>query len=280
MLELSQISYSFRDQTSGVDPFYVRDISLELHPGEIIALVGASASGKSTLAQLMGVQLVPDSGAIRIDGEELSFPLKPAQLFELRKNVAILRQDPDAQILLSTVYEDIAFGPCNLGLSEVEIHKRVNMLLDRLDLRELMRMSPDQLSGGQKQRVALAGILAMQPRYLILDEPCSMLDARSSADFLTLCSELVRESDESLGILLITHNLADLRMCSRVYAMREGVLVFSGSCEDFLSDPQQVMKVGCELTPLQSMLHALELGRKPSSLFQASPRMLAKKLLE
>lgn len=282
MLELSHVSYTFKSKPSSLlsQPFFgIHDLSLCLHTGEIVALLGANASGKSTLAQLIALHLVPESGEILIDGVLVDHSAKASVLRSLRKQLGFLRQDPDTQILMSTVYEDIAFGPCNLGLSEIEVRRRVEELLELLDLKQLAHTSPAKLSGGQKQRVALAGILAMRPRYLILDEPCSMLDSAASSSFLALCKELVSQEEYPLGILLISHNLADLSICTRMYSLCDGALDFSGSCEAFLEDAAAVERLGCSYTPLQSMLKQLPYEDGLSEFHRLPVRSLVQRLL-
>lgn len=221
MLELSNLNYTY----PGAERPAVKDLQIRLAPGEIVALMGPNGSGKSTVARLICGLLRPDSGEICIDG---ACPDQgPGTLNNL---VGLVRQDPRDQIIAAVVDQDVAFGPENLNLKQDEIRERVSDALARVGLAGLEKRSPDTLSVGQQQRLAIAGIVAMQPAYLIFDEAASMLDPASREEFFRLCRSL---ADEGYGVLTITHLPDEAIRCDRVILLDRGELA-ADSAEPFL----------------------------------------------
>ncbi len=212
MLELSRLSYTY----PGADRPAVRDLTLTLEPGEITALMGPNGSGKSTVARLICGLLQPDTGGICIDG---SCPDQgPGTMNNL---IGFVRQDPRDQIIAAVVDQDVAFGPENLNLKQAEIQKRVAASLARVGLAGLEKRSPDTLSVGQQQRLAIAGIVAMQPSYLVFDEAAAMLDPASREEFYRLCRSL---AEDGYGVLTITHLPDEAFCCDRVILLDRGRL--------------------------------------------------------
>ena len=228
MLQLERVSYTYRSGHSSVAA--LRDVSLDVSPGEMVVVLGANGSGKSTLARLANGLLVPDEGAVRVDDLDTA---DEDATWEVRTRVGLVFQNPDNQIVGTVVEEDVAFGPENLGVERAEIRRRVDTSLATVGLAGFERREPHLLSGGQKQRLAIAGALAMRPTYLVMDEPTSMLDPEGRADVLAVTRRL---RSEGHGVLHITHDLSDVASADRVIVLARGAVVFAGSPESLLED--------------------------------------------
>jgi len=228
MLQLERVSYTYRSGHGSVTA--LRDVSLDVSPGEMVVVLGANGSGKSTLARLANGLLVPDDGAVRVDGLDTA---DEDATWEVRTRVGLVFQNPDNQIVGTVVEEDVAFGPENLGVERAEIRRRVDTSLATVGLTGFERREPHLLSGGQKQRLAIAGALAMRPTYLVMDEPTSMLDPEGRADVLAVTRRL---RSEGHGVLHITHDLSDVASADRVIVLARGAVVFAGSPESLLED--------------------------------------------
>ena len=233
---------SFSYASGGSERSALRDVTLTLAPGELLAVVGANGSGKSTLARLCNGLLVATSGSVRVDGVD---PADPERTWDVRSRVAMVFQDPDNQIVGTVVEDDVAFGPENLGVVPEEIRRRVDAALAAVGLGGFERREPHLLSEGQKQRLAVASALAMEPAYLVMDEPCAMLDPEGRADVLALCDALAHERTH--GVLLVTHDLADVAVADRVAVLDHGELTFLGTPEGLLDDEAAVASAGLEM---------------------------------
>ncbi len=217
-------------------------INLEIRDGEWVALVGANGSGKSTLAKLLNGILLPTSGDVLIDNLNTR---DEAALWEIRKRVGVVFQNPDTQIVASVVEEDIAFGPENLGVPPDEIRKRVDETLEMLRLTRFRSSPTYALSGGQKQKLAIAGILAMKPKYLVLDEPTSMLDPPSRDEINSILVNLYKE--KKLTIVYSTHNPDEVLLARRVILLKNGEIAFDGDPVDFFSNPELPWSAGVKI---------------------------------
>lgn len=238
----------------GASQAALRGLSLALAPGELLAVLGPNGSGKSTLAMLANALRVPGEGTVVVDGLCTS---EPADVWDIRSRVGLVMQNPDNQIVGTVVEDDVAFGPENLGVSRDEIRQRVDRALETVGLTGSERREPHLLSGGQKQRLAIAGALAMQPAYLVLDEPTAMLDTTGRADVLAVLDRL---RDTGVGILHITHHLADVSAADRVIVLIGGEIAFSGTPAQLMADPSRLEGFGLALPPagvLASRLRAL-----------------------
>jgi energy-coupling factor transport system ATP-binding protein len=237
----------------------IDDVSFEVGDGEFIGVVGHTGSGKSTLIQHLNGILKPDSGRIWID--DIDITEKGVKMHEIRKRVGLSFQYPEYQLFEETVYKDIAFGPRNLGLSDDETHERVleAMELVNLDFNEISDRSPFDLSGGQKRRAAIAGVIAMRPGVLILDEPTAGLDPKSHEDILSMIRS-VRENTGSI-VILVSHNMEDIAsMSDRVFVMDTGRLVRAAAPEEVFSDASYLRSVGLGLPPATEMADMLGLS--------------------
>lgn len=221
------------------------DVTLTLSTGELLAVVGANGSGKSTLARLCNGLLVATQGSVRVDGLD---PADPEHTWDVRSRVAMVFQDPDNQIVGTVVEDDVAFGPENLGVAPAEIRRRVDAALAAVGLAGLERREPHLLSEGQKQRLAVASALAMEPAYLVMDEPCAMLDPEGRTDVLALADTL--SHDGGHGVLLVTHDLADVAVADRVAVLDRGVLTYLGTPDGLLGDADAVASAGLEMPPV------------------------------
>jgi energy-coupling factor transport system ATP-binding protein len=235
----------------------VDDVSFDVADGEFSGVIGHTGSGKSTLIQHLNGILKPDSGHIWIDDVEITE--KGVKMHEVRKRVGMSFQYPEYQLFEETVYKDIAFGPRNLGLSDGEIDERVReaMAAVNLPFDEMAERSPFELSGGQKRRAAIAGVIAMRPGVLILDEPTAGLDPKSHADILSM----IRSVKGRTGgiVILVSHNMGDIAsMSDRVFVMDMGRLVRTGAPAEVFADAEYLRGIGLGLPPATEM--ALLLG--------------------
>lgn len=206
-------------------------ISFDIPSGQFVAVLGANGSGKSTLARHLNVLLLPDEGAIWIDGKDTRDQEK---LWKIRTEVGMVFQNPDNQIIGTSVEEDVAFGPENRNMPSGEIRERVSKSLAAVDLQDKRKVSPSRLSGGQKQRVAIAGVLACTPKCLVLDEPTAMLDPKSRAEVMKAVHVLNKE--QGLTVILITHHMDEAVDADRIYLMKEGHVVKCGSPKEIFND--------------------------------------------
>ncbi|MDR3305765.1 MAG: energy-coupling factor transporter ATPase [Clostridiales Family XIII bacterium] len=234
----------------------VADVSFEIAEGEFVCIIGHTGSGKSTLVQHLNGLLKPTSGKITVGGVDVT--AKNASVIEMRKKIGMVFQYPEYQLFDETVYKDIAFGPKNLGLTDEEADVRVKeaMALVDVDFSEYAQRSPFELSGGQKRKVAIAGVVAMRPEVLILDEPTAGLDPRSHEDVL----EMVRSIREKTGctIILVSHNMEDVaRLADRVFVMSEGRIVKTGSPADIYADEGFLTGIGLGLPPARTFANRL-----------------------
>ena len=223
----------------------LEDISLTIHDGELLALIGHPGSGKSTLAQHLNGLLEPTSGRVLVDGEDIN--QKGARRRALRFRVGLVFQYPEHQLFEETVFKDIAFGPKNMGLTGQQVDQRVREAMARvgLDFEEMKDRSPFELSGGQMRRVALAGVLAMQPRVLVLDEPTAGLDSRAR-DFLL--GDIKRLNQEGTTVVMISHAMDDVaRLATRVAVLEKGRLVMQGSTLEVFSQQERLAAMGLDI---------------------------------
>ncbi len=217
-------------------------VSFEIKQGEYIAILGHNGSGKSTMAKLISALEVPTEGDVYVLGNNTK---EEATFSEIRKNTAIVFQNPDNQIVGATIEEDVAFGPENLGIPNPELRQRVDESLKRVGLYDLKEREAARLSGGQKQKLAIAGALAMHPRILILDEATSMLDPKARDEFLELVEKLTKENH--LTLITITHDMNEAMRADRIYVLDTGRICLEGKPEDIFEDEKRITGLGLEL---------------------------------
>ena len=232
----------------------LKGIDLTIKQGELVAVLGHNGSGKSTLAKHLNAILLPTSGKVYIDGIDTADEDK---LFELRQTAGMVFQNPDNQIVSSIVEEDVAFGLENLGVPYEEMRERVDNALKDVNMYRYRQHSPSQLSGGQKQRVAIAGIIAMRPKCIILDEPTAMLDPKGRREVMTTIKRMNREY--GITIVLITHYMDEAAQCERVVVMDKGCTVLDGSPEKVFSHVERLKEIGLDVPQVTEL--AWELRR-------------------
>ena len=248
IIETEDLSFSYI--ASAEDGSYkyspaLKGVSLKIRRGEYIAVLGHNGSGKSTLAKLMNLVLTPSSGKLFIDGEDVSSAdLSEDKLFEIRKKIGMVFQNPDNQTVATVVEEDVAFGPENLGLPRDEIRKRIDDALDLVGMSEYARHAPHKLSGGQKQRVAIAGIIAMRPDVIIFDESTSMLDPQGRAAVLDIMERLNRE--ENITVVNITHYMEEAARADRVIVVNDGRVELDATAREVFSKVDKLHSMGLE----------------------------------
>ena len=243
ILVADKICYSYDKQANAVN-----SVSLTVKKGEYLAVIGHNGSGKSTLAKLFNGLIKPDSGSIVVDGLDSS---DKNNLFEIRKRVGVVFQNPDNQLVASIVEDDVAFGPENLGIPREEIGKRIDFALDAVGMQEFRHSSAERLSGGQKQRVAIAGVLSLKPQILVLDESTAMLDPQGRAEILEVVKKLNRE--QGVTVIAITHYMDEVLNADRVVVLNKGEVALVGTPEEIFSKTKEIKNYGLEL-PLATYL--------------------------
>ena len=220
----------------------LRDVSMEIGKGEFVALLGHNGSGKSTMAKHFNAMLLPSGGRVYVDKmDTMDENLK----YEIRRRVGLVLQNPDNQLVASIVEEDVAFGPENLGVPPAEIRRRVDAALETVGMSEYASHSAHKLSGGQKQRVAIAGIIAMRPRCIVLDEPTAMLDPKGRREVISTIKRLNRES--GVTVVLITHYMEEAAQCDRVVVMNDGQVLLDDAPRAVFSNVQTLKEVGLDV---------------------------------
>ena len=263
LIKLENVSFSYPESEGGDNSFAVKNLSLEINEGEFVAILGHNGSGKSTTAKLINMILAPNSGKIFVDGKDITHKdMSEDDVFEVRKKVGMVFQNPDNQIVATVVEEDVAFGPENLGVPSDEIRKRVDEALEIVNMSEYARHAPHRLSGGQKQRVAIAGTIAMKPRCIIFDESTAMLDPIGRKEVMNTILRLNKE--EKITVVLITHYMNEAVLADRVVVMKSGELYLDGTPSQVFSEPEKLWQAGLEVPQSVELMHRLntELGTK------------------
>ena len=223
----------------------LKSVNLSVNEGEYISVLGHNGSGKSTLAKLLNLILIPTSGKIFIDGKDVSDEnLSEDEVFEVRKKIGMVFQNPDNQIVATVVEEDVAFGAENLGLPREEIRRRVVNALNVVGMQDYARHAPHKLSGGQKQRVAIAGIIAMKPRVIIFDESTAMLDPIGRKSVIEIMEKLNRE--EGITVINITHYMEEAARADRVIVINDGEMILDGAPKDVFAEVDLLHRIGLE----------------------------------
>ena len=257
-IKIENVSYAYPTDDGGENEV-LHDLSLEIERGSLVAVLGHNGSGKSTLAKLLNLIISPKSGRIVIDGLDITSPdLTEDELFENRRRVGMVFQNPDNQLVATIVEEDVAFGPENLGVPPAEIRKRVDDALATVGMSEFRRHSPHQLSGGHKQRIAIAGIIAMMPECIIFDESTAMLDPRGRREVMETIKKLNRE--HGLTILHITHYMNEAAMCDRVVVINDGQIQLDGKPEEVFTHVSELQMIGLDVPQTAELLYELDLA--------------------
>ncbi len=234
---LDNVTYSYNiNDTHRIDA--VKGLSLHIEEGTFVALVGHNGSGKSTLAKLLNGLLLPTSGEVKIFGNST---LEPNKIYEIRKNVGMVFQNPDNQMIASIVEDDVAFGPENLGVEREEIIRRVEWALSKVGMLEYRKRTPFKMSGGQKQRLAIAGVLAIKPRILVLDESTAMLDPQGRSEVLKVAHELNKQ--DGITVIHITHFMEEALGADRLIVMNGGRVAFDGTPREVFKNYEELKAI-------------------------------------
>ena len=241
MIEVNHLSHLYVDE-NGNDVRALDDVSLSIGRGEFVAIIGTNGSGKSTLAKHFNVLLQPTEGTVTVCGFNT---LDDEHIWNIRQHVGMVFQNPDNQIVAAVVEEDVAFGPENLGVPSAEIRKRVDDALAAVNMTEYAEHGPHLLSGGQKQRIAIAGVLAMKPDCIVLDEPTAMLDPKGRLEVLETIHRLNKE--EGITIVIITHFMEEAVTADRVVVMKNGVKLQEGTPRDIFTQVDTLKDLGLDV---------------------------------
>lgn len=243
LIEIKNLKHSYID-TDGNEIHALNGVSLDIYKGEFIAVIGANGSGKSTLARHLNALLLPTEGKCIVAGMDTA---DDKNLWNIRQHVGMVFQNPDNQIVAAIVEEDVAFGPENIGVPPAEIRTRVDNALAEVGMTEYAKHAPHLLSGGQKQRVAIAGVLALEPDCIVLDEPTAMLDPRGRIEIVNTVKKLNRE--KNITVVYITHYMEEAMQADRIIAMEHGVIKMQGKPEEIFTKVKELHALGLE-TPL------------------------------
>lgn len=233
----------------------VNDVSLEVNAGELIAVLGRNGSGKSTLAKHINALLYPTKGKVYVSGNDTE---DDEHLLDIRKSAGMVFQNPDNQIIATVVEEDVAFGPENIGIPTSDIRIRVDEALASVGMSDHALSNPGKLSGGQKQRVAIAGVLAMKPACIILDEPTAMLDPVGRKEVLEAVKKLNREN--GMTVILVTHHMDEVTGFDRLIIMDEGKVVMNGTPREVFSDIEKIKEYGLDVPQVCELAGRLGMG--------------------
>ncbi|WP_408955529.1 energy-coupling factor transporter ATPase [Natroniella sp. ANB-PHB2] len=233
LIEIADLYYRYKKEQSWI----LKGVDLEVDSGEFVVIVGHNGSGKSTLAKMLNGLLVPNEGEVLVNGKATS---REENIWEIRRQIGMVFQNPDNQLVANIVEEDIAFGPENLGLESAVIKKRVEEALEVVGMNEFRRNAPHNLSGGQKQRIAIAGILAMHPKCLVLDEPTAMLDPVGRKEVMATVKELNQQL--GMAVVHITHFMSEALLADRIIVMDQGQIVLEGTPKEIFSQVDEIKK--------------------------------------
>ena len=252
ILETKDLRFRY-DEEEGPSPVVLDGVDLQIEEGTFVAVLGHNGSGKSTLAKHMNAILLPTGGKVYVDGMDTA---DEAKLLDIRRTVGMVFQNPDNQIVANVVEEDVAFAPENLGVPPEEIRRRVDDALKAVGMYEYREHAPHLLSGGQKQRVAIAGVIAMQPRCIVLDEPTAMLDPIGRSEVLKTIKELNRAS--GVTVVLITHHMDEAAQADRLVVMSKGKVIADGVPRDVFKQVEKLKEVGLTVPETTELLWELQ----------------------
>lgn len=252
MISIKNLSFKYDYEDENAIQI-LKDINLEIKEGEFVALLGHNGSGKSTLAKLINGLLLPGQGDVLVDGMNTK---KEEEIWDIRRTAGMVFQNPDNQLVATIVEDEVAFGPENMGVEPSEIRRRVDRALEDVGMADYKKNAPYLLSGGQKQRVAIAGILAMSPKYIILDEPTAMLDPSGRREVMDTLIKLNKE--EGKTIILITHYMEEAAISDRVVVMEDGKMVLSGTPREVFSQVDKIKGLGLDVPQVTELAYELK----------------------
>ena len=250
IIKIDNLTYEYTDGERVVKA--IDEVTLDVHEGEFLVVIGHNGSGKSTLAKHLNAILLPTSGKVYVDGLDTSVL---ENTFDIRQTAGMVFQNPDNQIVATVVEEDVAFGPENLGIEPKEIRKRVDEALANVGMSEFSKKAPHLLSGGQKQRIAIAGIIAMKPRCISMDEPTAMLDPRGRKEVMDTVYRLNKE--DKITVIHITHFMEEAVNADRVCVMEDGKLIMQGKPREIFKQVDKLKKLGLDVPQMTELAYEL-----------------------
>ena len=273
IISVEHLAYSYPgiEEAPGVPVF--SDLNLKIEEGSFVAILGTNGCGKSTLAKHFNSILLPSGGKVYVCGIDTT---NEERIMAVRRNVGMVFQNPDNQIVANVVEEDVAFGPENLGIASPEIRNRVDKALKQVDMYDFRTHSPNLLSGGQKQRIAIAGVIAMEPRCIVLDEPTAMLDPRGRQEVMETVSRLNQE--KQITVVLITHHMDEAARCQRVIVLDKGVVAADGTPQEVFSQVPLLHSLGLAAPETVELCWALNQQGFDLPLDQLDPEACAQAL--
>ena len=262
MIRFENVTFEYirRDEEGNVEGITraLDNFSVHIKKGEFVAVLGANGSGKSTMAKHINGLLLPEEGTVLVDGLDTK---DENNILTIRQKAGMVFQNPDNQIIAQTVEEDVAFGPENMGIPSDEMLKRVDVAIARVGLTKEKYNSPNRLSGGQKQRVAIAGVLAMKPECIILDEPTAMLDPAGRREVINTAGEL--NKNDNITIVLITHYMSEAAMADRIIVMDKGHIVMDGTPREVFSRVEELKELKLEVPAVTELAYRLKKAGAP-----------------
>lgn len=241
LFDICHVSHTFETE-EGKTFDALKDVTAQIKKGEFTAIIGTNGSGKSTLARHLNALLIPTEGELIVEGMRTS---DAGRVWDIRQKVGMVFQNPDNQLVAAVVEEDVAFGPENLGVPPEEIRERVDLALEKVGMTSYRKQAPSMLSGGQKQRVAIAGVLAMKPDCIVLDEPTAMLDPKGRKEVMDTIHELNKK--EGITIVLITHFMEEAVTADHIFVIDKGVLKMEGTPREIFSQADKVTEIGLDV---------------------------------
>ena len=241
MIKINDVKYSYENSETEA----LRGVSISIADGEFVAIVGHNGSGKSTLAKMLNALQLPSSGSVTVFGMDTA---DESKTLDIRKKVGMVFQNPDNQIVTTVVEEDVGFGPENLGVPTEEILRRVHDALEAVDMLGYAKSAPHMLSGGQKQRIAIAGMLAIEPQVLVLDEATAMLDPLGRKDILRIVKDLNRK--KGITVIMITQYMEEAVIADRVIVMNEGLVAFEGTPVEVFRRGTELRRINLDVPPM------------------------------
>ena len=252
MIETKDLTYTYPAPEGEQNPPALRDVTVEIEKGSFTVVLGHNGSGKSTFAKHLNAVLLPGGGTVYVDGMDTR---DESLLLEIRRRTGMVFQNPDNQIVANVVEEDVAFGPENLGVPTAEIRRRVDDALAAVGMEQFARHAPHLLSGGQKQRIAIAGILAMEPECIVLDEATAMLDPAGRREVIDTVLRLNRE--RGITVVLITHHMAEAESADRVIVMNDGRVAMDGTPREVFAQVERLHELGLAAPDTVELLYRL-----------------------
>lgn len=253
IIKTENLCFEYKNEESGEVTEVLKNVSAEIKKGEFVAVLGHNGSGKSTFAKHINAILMPKSGKVFVDGIDTSLP---DRLLDIRKIAGMVFQNPDNQMVANIVEDDVAFAPENLGVPQAEIRRRVDNALKAVNMSAFVKHAPHMLSGGQKQRIAIAGVLAMEPQIIILDEPTAMLDPGGRREIMETLIKLNRERE--ITVLLITHYMDEAALADRVLVMDNGEIKMSGTPSEIFVQVERLRSLGLDTPQTTELVYDLK----------------------